>query len=34
MKMRIRPVLSGLLLLLCVGLPLAANADMPGKHPY
>ncbi len=32
--MRIKPVsmLSGLLLLLV--LPLAANADLPGKHPY
>ncbi len=32
--MRIKPVpmLSGLLLLLA--LPLAANADLPGKHPY
>ena len=32
MKMQPASMLSGLLLLLA--LPLAANADLPGKHPY
>ncbi|HYB64899.1 MAG TPA: hypothetical protein VEC59_06535 [Steroidobacteraceae bacterium] len=32
MKMKPASMLSGLLLLLA--LPLAANADLPGKHPY
>ena len=32
MRMKPAPILSGLLLLLA--LPLAANADLPGKHPY
>lgn len=31
MKLRLRLLLSGLLLAV---LPFAANADMPGKHPY
>ena len=32
MRMKPASILSGLLLLLA--LPLAANADLPGKHPY
>jgi hypothetical protein len=31
MKLKLRLLLSGLLL---VAVPFAANADMPGKHPY
>src|SRR5271168_5658512 len=31
MNLKIKPMLSGLLLLLLA--PFAANADMPGKHP-
>jgi len=33
MRLRIKPLVAGSLLLLSLSLPFAANADLPGKHP-